>query len=99
MHVQYFLACQRGRFQTSLMLSNVEDRHACNKSALVWNFSFRNAFFVNQDLLHNDLTGKIIGASFEVHKFLGNGFQEVICQRALAYEMRKLGVKFKREIK
>lgn len=53
---------------------------------------------MNHDLLHKDITEKIIGASFEVHKFLGNGFQEVIYQRALAYELRKLHVKFEREI-
>jgi GxxExxY protein len=33
-----------------------------------------------------------------VHKFLGNGFQEVIYQRALAYEMKWSGLKFDREI-
>jgi GxxExxY protein len=47
---------------------------------------------------YSDLTGKIIGASFEVHKFLGNGFQEVIYQRALAHEMRKAGLAFSREV-
>jgi hypothetical protein len=31
-----------------------------------------------QELKHKDVTEKIIGAAFEVHKFLGNGFQEVI---------------------
>ena len=50
------------------------------------------------NLKYQDLTEKIIGASFEVHKFLGNGFQEVIYQRALAYEMSKAGLKFAREI-
>lgn len=30
--------------------------------------------------------------------FLGNGFQEVIYQRALAYEMSQAGLKFEREI-
>jgi GxxExxY protein len=47
---------------------------------------------------HKDITEKIIGASFEVHKFLGNGFQEVIYQRALVYEMRVAGLSFEREI-
>ncbi|MEQ8171526.1 MAG: GxxExxY protein [Candidatus Eremiobacterota bacterium] len=47
---------------------------------------------------YRDITEKIIGASFEVHKFLGNGFQEVIYQRALAYEMNKAGLAFAREI-
>ena len=49
-------------------------------------------------LQHQDITEKIIGAAFEVHKFLGNGFQEVIYQRALAYEMAKAGLDFAREI-
>jgi GxxExxY protein len=50
------------------------------------------------ELKYKDITEKIIGASFEVHKFLGNGFQEVIYQRALAYEMQKAGLAFQREI-
>lgn len=33
----------------------------------------------------------------EVHKRLGNGFQEVIYQRALEIEMRLAGIKFSRE--
>jgi hypothetical protein len=32
------------------------------------------------NLKHADITQKIIGAAFEVHTFLGNGFQEVIYQ-------------------
>ena len=51
-----------------------------------------------KELLHKDITEKIIGASFEVHKFLGNGFQEVIYQRALAFEMDNSGLNFDREI-
>ncbi len=51
-----------------------------------------------EKLKYSDITEKIIGASFEVHKFLGNGFQEVIYQRALAYEMYKAGLTFAREI-
>ncbi len=50
------------------------------------------------DLKYGDITGKILGAAFEVHKFLGNGFQEVIYQRALAYEMHQAGLAFAREI-
>src|SRR5690606_41607934 len=53
---------------------------------------------VGIDLKYKDISGKIRGASFEVHKFLGNGFQEVIYQRALAYEMRQVGLEFTREI-
>lgn len=49
-------------------------------------------------LKYEEITGKIIGASFEVHKFLGNGFQELIYQRALAYELGWAGLGFVREI-
>jgi GxxExxY protein len=44
-----------------------------------------------------DLTEKIIGAAFRVHNTLGNGFQEVIYQRALDIEFRNLGLDYARE--
>src|ERR1700741_2313805 len=50
------------------------------------------------ELKYKDITEKIIGAAFEVHKFLGNGFQEVIYQRALAIEFQKLYLNYEREI-
>jgi GxxExxY protein len=50
------------------------------------------------NLKYEDFTKKIIGAAFEVHKFLGNGFQEVIYQRALALELSHAGLSFEREI-
>ena len=37
-----------------------------------------------------DCTSKIIGCAMRVHSTLGNGFQEVIYQRALAWEMKRL---------
>ena len=49
-------------------------------------------------LKYKDITEKIIGASFEVHSYLGNGFQEVIYQRALVHEFEKSGLSFEREI-
>jgi len=45
-----------------------------------------------------ELTHKIIGCSMKVHSTLGNGFQEVIYQRALAIEFEKLGLSFTREM-
>ena len=53
---------------------------------------------MSDKLKYKDITQKIIGASFEVHKFLGNGFQEVIYQRALAWEMSQVNFTFSREI-
>ena len=46
---------------------------------------------------YSDLTAKIIGAAMEVHKILGNGFQEVIYQRALAIELENQKISFVRE--
>ncbi len=51
-----------------------------------------------EKLKYEDITKKIIGASFDVHGFLGNGFQEVIYQRALAWEMSQRNLEFAREI-
>ena len=46
---------------------------------------------------HEELTHKIIGAAMEVHKHLGNGFQEVVYQRALSIELKMRGLNFERE--
>jgi len=46
---------------------------------------------------YKELTYKIIGCAMEVHKHLGNGFQEVIYQRALSIEMKMQGIEFSRE--
>ncbi|QEC66210.1 GxxExxY protein [Panacibacter ginsenosidivorans] len=46
---------------------------------------------------YQDITQKIIGAAMKVHATLGNGFQEVIYQRALAIELRYAGLSFERE--
>ncbi len=47
---------------------------------------------------YKDITEKIIGAFFEVHKFLGNGFQELIYQRALAWELNQAKLEYVREV-
>jgi GxxExxY protein len=47
--------------------------------------------------IQDDLTYKVIGCAMEVHKILGNGFQEVIYQRALAIELQNAGINFLRE--
>ena len=52
---------------------------------------------IKPEYKYSELTGKIIGCAIEVHKFLGNGFQEVIYQRAMAIEMELQGLLFTRE--
>jgi len=47
---------------------------------------------------HEDITHKIIGCAMKVHSTLGNGFQEVIYQRALAIEFFKKDLRYKREM-
>lgn len=46
---------------------------------------------------YEDITKSIIGCAMKVHSTLGNGFQEVIYQRALEIEMNLEGLKFERE--
>ena len=43
-------------------------------------------------LLHREITEKIIGAAFEVHRELGYGFLERVYQRALQVELLRAGV-------
>lgn len=52
---------------------------------------------IKEEYKYSDVTSKIIGCAMEVHKILGNGFQEVIYQRALAKEMQLQGLSFQRE--
>ncbi len=47
--------------------------------------------------LIDQLTHKIIGCAMQVHSTLGNGFQEVIYQRALAIELSFQKLSFERE--
>ena len=50
-----------------------------------------------EEYKYKEITGKVIGAAMQVHKILGNGFQEVIYQRALEKEMPYFGLNFRRE--
>ena len=52
---------------------------------------------IKEQYKYSELTSKIIGCAMTVHKMLGNGFQEVIYQRALAIEMNLAGISFSRE--
>ena|SRR5690554_596635 len=52
---------------------------------------------INEQYKYSELTGKIIGNAMKVHSALGNGFQEVIYQRALEIEMIDAGLSFSRE--
>ena len=52
---------------------------------------------IKEEYKYSELTGKIIGCAMRVHAALGNGFQEVIYQRALEIEMADTGIDFNRE--
>ena len=52
---------------------------------------------IKQEYKYSELTSKIIGCAMTVHKSLGNGFQEVIYQRALEIEMSMEKLAFNRE--
>lgn len=53
---------------------------------------------INEHYKYSELTANIIGCAMRVHSALGNGFQEVIYQRALAMEFRDSGISFTREL-
>jgi GxxExxY protein len=52
---------------------------------------------INEQYKYSKLTSNIIGCAMTVHKTLGNGFREVIYQRALAIEMSLAGIEHQRE--
>lgn len=52
---------------------------------------------INEQYKYSELTSKIIRCAMNVHSELGNGFQEVIYQRALEIEMRIANISFNRE--
>lgn len=52
---------------------------------------------IKEQYKYSELTAKVIGCAITVHKALGNGFQEVIYQRALEIEMRLANISFNRE--
>jgi GxxExxY protein len=49
------------------------------------------------ELLHKDLTGKILGVAMEVHQELGCGFLEAIYQEAFEHELKLKQTKFIRQ--
>ncbi len=52
---------------------------------------------IKEEYKYSKLTGKIIGCAMEVHTALGNGFQEVIYQRAMEIEFALKELSFERE--
>jgi GxxExxY protein len=52
---------------------------------------------IHEHIKYGELTAQIIGCSFTVHTILGNGFQELIYQRALEIEMKNTHIPFLRE--
>jgi GxxExxY protein len=46
----------------------------------------------------DEITYMVIGCAMEVHKIIGNGFQEVIYQRCLSIELTEKNIKHTREL-
>lgn len=53
---------------------------------------------IKEEYKYSDITERVIGCAMKVHNTLGNGFQEVIYQRALAIEFEKAKLLFTREL-
>lgn len=52
---------------------------------------------IKNEYKYSEVTSKIIGCAMKVNSALGNGFQEVIYQRALTIEMTDNNLAFSRE--
>lgn len=52
---------------------------------------------INNNYKYSKTTSEIIRCAMNVHSILGNGFQELIYQRALEIEFRENNLKFNRE--
>jgi GxxExxY protein len=52
---------------------------------------------IKEEYKYSALTEKIIRCAMNVHSTLGNGFQELIYQRALEIELREADIAFERE--
>lgn len=52
---------------------------------------------LEEDFKYGELTAQIIACAFTVHNALGNGFQELIYQRAMEIELRNAHISFLRE--
>ena len=48
---------------------------------------------------HSELTGKILGAFFQVHKELGYGFSERVYENALAILLVEMGLKVEQQVR
>jgi GxxExxY protein len=49
---------------------------------------------IKEEYKYSELTSKIIGCAMTVHSELGNGFQEVIYQRALEFKMSSQAINY-----
>ena len=75
--------------------------HHCNHSSDIiytTKFHYQEQTMIKEEYPHSEITEKIIGCAMKVHNILGNGFQEIIYQRALAIEMTRKGLSFTREL-
>lgn len=52
---------------------------------------------INETYKYSNITAIVIGCAMRVHSKLGRGFPEVIYQRALAIELDKIQLVYKRE--
>jgi GxxExxY protein len=53
---------------------------------------------IREDYKYSDISEKIIGCAMKVHRQMRNGFQELIYQRCLIIEFRKIALPFLNEV-
>jgi GxxExxY protein len=53
---------------------------------------------MHHNLLHAEITEKVIGCAMRVHSYFGMGFPEIVYKRSLLVELENSGMHFKSEI-
>lgn len=53
---------------------------------------------IKEDYKYSDIIEKIIGCAMKVHRHMRNGFQELIYQRCLIIEFKKIALPFSNEV-
>jgi len=88
---------ERGFWEIGLINMIFLNRWKINERRVVLGVKYKEASQYMKEFKFQEITKRIIGAAMKVHSTLGNGFQEVIYQRALEIEFTKERLSFVRE--
>ena len=88
---------ERGFWEIGLINRIFSNRWRIKERRVIHGLKYKVVSRYMKEFKFQEITKRIIGAAMKVHSTLGNGFQEVIYQRALEIELTKDGLSFVRE--